>query len=91
MGQRHEIKGFAGHSFAEDLNPYHQMALKPMKSQLSSTKLQINLKIQYSMTQTLATTALHRFDNRPDGNSVSGSSCGRCAGVDFLIWVIGIY
>jgi hypothetical protein len=37
--------------------------LKTIKSQIASTKLQINLKLQYLMTETVATFVLHHFSN----------------------------
>jgi uncharacterized membrane protein len=46
------------------LNYLHQLVFfKTIKSQISSTKLQINLKLQYSMTKTFITVLLHRFAN----------------------------
>jgi hypothetical protein len=34
---------------------------KPIKSQISSTKLQINSKLQYSMTKIFTIVSFHRF------------------------------
>jgi hypothetical protein len=44
-------------------NPVYQKILFALKSQISSTKLQINLKFQYSMTKTGTTVASNRFTN----------------------------
>ncbi len=39
------------------------MFTKTTKSQISSTKLQTNLKFQYSMTKTFTSVESHRFAN----------------------------
>jgi len=39
------------------------MFYMPIKSQISSTKIQINLKLKYSMTKTIPTIGSHPFAN----------------------------
>ena len=60
------------------LNQLLRRFCKTIKSQISSTKLQINLKFKYSMTKTSATVVSNRFANPvsrddSDGPTVDGS------------------
>ncbi|CAB1080545.1 hypothetical protein D1AOALGA4SA_8225 [Olavius algarvensis Delta 1 endosymbiont] len=63
-----------------------------VKSQIPSTKIQINSKFQYSISKIIPSLAVHHFPNQgPTAMIQQVYNHCRCIGLEFRIWVIGIY